>query len=77
MKHNSVIGKGDYVMDDFEATAVTTGHVRLDLYDDEIEGETRGRYTKLLTLDEAMGFAILLHQAINRAELLAAKGTKR
>lgn len=75
--------KGDYVMDDFEATPVAQDAIRLDLYDDDLDGSTKGRYTKIVSLNTAMAMVVLLVSAIERAETADAiaskayKGAKR
>ena len=61
--------KGDYVMDDFEATVVAQDAIRIDLYDDDLDGSTRGRYTKVISLNVARAMAVILINAIERAEV--------
>lgn len=68
--------QGDYVMDDFEATPVAQDAIRLDLYDDDLDGTTKGRYTKNVSINQAMAMVIILVSAIERAEVADAKASK-
>lgn len=64
-------------MQDFEATCVASDTIRVDIYDDDIEGETRGRYTKIVSLCDAMSMVICLTQTINKCEVLDAARSKK
>jgi len=61
--------KGDYVMEDFEATPVAQDAIRLDLYDDDLDGTTKGRYTKNVSISQAMAMVIVLVNAIEKCEV--------
>lgn len=68
--------KGDYVMEDFEATPVAQDAIRLDLYDDDLDGTTKGRYTKNVSLCQAMAMVVILVDAIQKCEVMTAVGAK-
>lgn len=68
--------KGDYVMEDFEATPVAQDAIRLDLYDDDLDGTTKGRYTKNVSICQAMAMVIVLVDAIQKCEVMTAVGAK-
>jgi hypothetical protein len=59
----------EYVMEDFEATPVACDAIRLDSYDDDLENRWHGRYTKIVSLSQAMSMVIVLVKAIEAAEL--------
>lgn len=67
--------EGDYVVDDFEATSVARDTIRLDWYNDDIEGPTKGRVTEIVDIKKAMSIVIILAQAIERAEVAEARET--
>lgn len=60
-------------MDDFEATVVAQDAIRIDLYDDDLDGTTKGRYTKNVSICQAMSMVIILVEAINRCEVSTAQ----
>src|ERR1051325_8392869 len=50
-------GKNDeriYVMDDAEITIVAPDAARLDIYDDRVEGNYPGRYTRIIMMVDAI-----------------------
>lgn len=68
--------EGDYVMEDFEATPVAQDAIRLDLYDDDLDGTTKGRYTKNVSICQAMAMVIVLVDAIQKCEVVTAVSNK-
>lgn len=64
-------------MMDFEATREENGQIRLDLYDQDIEGPTQGAVTYHVSEVVAMGLTICLFKAIERAETEEARKEKK
>jgi hypothetical protein len=58
-----------FVMEDAEATVVAPDCIRLDIYDDTVQGNFPGRYTRNLSVCQAMMVVIMLSQAIERCEV--------
>jgi len=74
-----VMGKKPDAMEDAEFNVVAPGVLRMDIYDDTVEGNFPGRYTRTMELHEARAFAVALITTIERCEVEAArkKGSKR
>lgn len=62
-----------FSMEDFEATREAGETIQLDLYDPDIEGPTQGAITFRVSEVVAMGLAICLFKAIERAEVEEAR----
>ena len=69
--------KKEYVMEDFEATTVAQDAIRLDLYNDQIDGPTRGRYTEIISVSQAMALVILLVTAIEKCEVIQSQAAPK
>jgi hypothetical protein len=63
-----------FVMADAECTVIAPDAVRLDIYDDTVQGNFPGRYTRNLSVHEMMMFVIMFVQAIERCEVEQARG---
>lgn len=66
-----------YVMEDAECTIVAPDAIRLDIYDDTVQGNFPGRYTRILSVYEMMMLTIMFTEAISKCEVEQARAVPK